>query len=144
MPDKNKPFSIESDASKFATGAILRQADSNGDMHPCTYLSKSFNAAKRNYEIYDRELLGIVRALTEWRHYLEGSPYPVEVLSDHKNLTYFRTAQKLNRRQARWSLFLTQFELQLKHVPGTRMVQSDTLSRLQHLNLEDNDNEAVV
>ena len=97
MPNKNKPFSIESDASKFATGVILRQADSNGDMHPCAYLSKSFNSAERNYEIYDRELLGIVRALTEWRHYLEGSPYPVEVLSDHKNLTYFRTTQKLNR-----------------------------------------------
>ena len=54
-------------------------------------------SCERNYEIYDRELLGIVRALTEWWHYLEGSPHPVEVLSDHKNLTYFRTAQKLNR-----------------------------------------------
>ena len=72
MPDKNKPFSIESDASKFATGAILRQADSNGDMHPCAYLSKSFNSAERNYGIYDRELLRIVRALTEWRHYGHG------------------------------------------------------------------------
>ncbi|EJF56206.1 hypothetical protein DICSQDRAFT_25763, partial [Dichomitus squalens LYAD-421 SS1] len=50
----------------------------------------------------------------------------------------------LNRRQARWSLFLFQFELELRHIPGTRMVQSDTLSRLQHLNLEVNDNNAVV
>ena len=65
MPDKSKPFSIESDASKFATGAVLRQADTNGDLHPCAYLSKSFNAAEQNYEIYDRELLGIVRALDE-------------------------------------------------------------------------------
>lgn len=45
MPDKNKPFSIESDASKFATGAVLRQRDSNGDLHPCAYLSKSFDEA---------------------------------------------------------------------------------------------------
>ena len=58
-------------------------------MHPCTYLSKLFNSAERNYKIYDRELLGIVRALTEWWHYLEGSPYPVKVLLDYKNLTYF-------------------------------------------------------
>ena len=144
MPDKTKPFSVESDASKFASGAVLRQTDTNGDIHPCAYLSKSFNAAERNYEIYDRELLGIIRALDEWCHYLEGSPHPVEVLSDHKNLTYFRTAQKLNRRQARWSLRLSQFNLQLKHVPGTQMVQSDTLSRLQNLNLEDNDNDAIV
>ena len=66
LPDKTKPFTVESDASKFATGAVLRQADANGDMHPCAYLSKSFDAAQRNYEIYDRELLGIVRALEEW------------------------------------------------------------------------------
>lgn len=144
MPDKSKPFSVESDASKFATGAVLRQKDINGDWHPCAYLSKSFDAAQRNYEIYDRELLGVVRALEEWRHYLEGSPHPVEVLSDHKNLTFFRTAQKLNRRQARWGLFLSQFELQLRHIPGTRMIQSDTLSRLNHLNLEDNDNDALI
>ena len=68
-------------------------------MHPCGYLSQSLDAAQRNYEIYDRELLGIVRALEEWRHYLEGNPFPVRVLSDHKNLEYFHTAQKLNRRQ---------------------------------------------
>ena len=144
MPDKAKAFSIESDASKFASGAVLRQQDTNGDWHPCAYLSQSFNAAERNYEIYDRELLGIIRALTEWRHYLEGNPYPVEILSDHKNLTYFRTPQRLNRRQARWGLFLSQFDLQLRHVPGTRMVQSDTLSRLHHLNLEDKDNNDIT
>ena len=97
MPDKSKPFFIESDASKFAIGAVLRQADMNRDLHPCAYLSKSFNAAEQNYEIYDQELLGIVQALNEWQHYLEESPHPVEVLSDHKNLMYFCTAQKLNQ-----------------------------------------------
>ncbi len=66
MPDKAKPFSIKSDASKIATGAVLHQADTNGDLHPCAYLSKSFNDAEQNYEIYDHELLGIVRALDEW------------------------------------------------------------------------------
>ena len=83
---------------------------------------------QRNYEIYDRELLGIVRALETWRHYLQGSQFPTVILSDHKNLTYFRTAQKLNRRQARWSLFLSEFDLKLVHVPGSRMIQSDSLS----------------
>ena len=66
MPDKAKAFMVESDASKFATGAVLRQADINGDMQPCGYLSQSLDATQRNYEIYDRELLGIVRALEEW------------------------------------------------------------------------------
>ena len=49
------------------------------------------------------------------------------VFSDHKNLTYFRTAQKLNDRQARWSLYLSKFDIKLIHLPDTRMVQSDAL-----------------
>ncbi|GBE77937.1 hypothetical protein SCP_0108190 [Sparassis crispa] len=137
-------FSNDLEEHHFATGAVLRQADINGDLHPCAYISQTLNPAERNYEIYDRELLGIIRALTEWRHYLEGSPHPVEVRSDHKNLTYFRTAQKLNRRQARWSLKLSQFDLHLIHVPGTQMIQSDALSRRNGLDDSESDNEDRV
>ena len=60
MPDYSKPFQIKSDASKVATGAVLTQLDSNGDRHPCAFISKTFSATERNYEIYDRELLGII------------------------------------------------------------------------------------
>lgn len=100
MPDPSKPFLIESDTSKWATGAVLRQQDVNEDWHPCGYISNGLNPAKRNYEIYDRELLRIIRVLETWKHYFIGSPYPVTILSDHKNLIYFRSPQKLNRRQA--------------------------------------------
>jgi RNase H-like domain found in reverse transcriptase len=60
MPDQSKPFQIESDTSKVATGAVLTQLDSNGDRHPVAFLSKTFSEAERKYEIYDRELLGII------------------------------------------------------------------------------------
>ena len=73
-----------------------QEQDNNGDWHPCAYLSKLFSPTKCNYEIYNRELLGIIQAQTDWRHYLIGSPHKVTVLSDHQNLTYFKTAQKLN------------------------------------------------
>jgi hypothetical protein len=129
MPDQSKPFQIESDASKVATGAVLTQLDSNGDQHPVAFLSKTFSKTERKYEIYDRELLGIIRALKEWRHYIQGSGHTMIVYSDHKNLTYFRTTQKLNDWQARWSLYLSGFDLKLIHLPGTKMVQSNTLSR---------------
>ena len=66
IPDKVKAFTVEYDASKFTTGAVLRQADINGNMHPCGYLSQSLDATQRNYEIYDQELLGIICALEEW------------------------------------------------------------------------------
>jgi RNase H-like domain found in reverse transcriptase len=97
---------------------------------------------ERNYEIYDRELLAIIRLLETWQYYLLGSEHPTTILSDHKNLTYFRTTQKLNRRQARWSLFLSKFNLQLVHIPGSQMIQSDALSRREdHIPENDTDNE---
>ena len=129
MPDHNKPFQIECDASKYASGAVLTQLDTNGDRRPCAFISKTFSPTERNYEIYNRELLAIIRALEEWRHYIQGSPHTTTVLSDHKNLTYYRDARKLNRRQAQWSLFLSEFDVKLVHISGTKMVQLDALSR---------------
>ncbi|ESK88103.1 hypothetical protein Moror_10723 [Moniliophthora roreri MCA 2997] len=53
MPDDEKPFVIEADASKWATGAVLKQQGSDGELHPCGYISHAFTATERNYEIYD-------------------------------------------------------------------------------------------
>jgi len=63
MPDQTRAFQIEADASKYASGAVLTQEDKFGERHPVAFLSKSFTATERNYEIYDRELLSIIRAL---------------------------------------------------------------------------------
>ena len=129
MADQTRPFQIECDASKYASGAVLTQLDSNGDRHPCAFISKTFSPTERRYEIYDRELLAIIRALKEWRHYIQGSGQTTTIFSDHKNLTYFLTAKKLNDRQARWSLYLSEFDIKLTHVAGTKMIQLDALSR---------------
>ena len=129
MPDQVKPFQIKSDVSKVATGAVLTQLDSNGNRHPVVFMSKIFTNTEKKYEIYDRELLEIIRALKEWRHYIQGSGHTTVIFSDHKNLTYFRTAQKLNDRQARWSLYLSELDIKLIHLPGLKMIQSDALSR---------------
>ena len=91
------------------------------------FLSQTFSDTERQYEIYDQELLGIIRALKEWHHYIQGSGHTTITFSDHKNLTYFRQAQKLNDRQARWSLYLSKFDIQLVHLPGTKMIQPDVL-----------------
>ena len=128
MPDHSKPFQIESDASKYASGAVLTQLDANGEQHPCAFISKTFSPMERNYEIYNRELLAIIRALEEWRHYIQGSEHSTVIFSDHKNLTYYKEAKKLNRQQARWSLYLSEFDIKLIHMPGHKMIQSDALS----------------
>jgi hypothetical protein len=93
------------------------------------YLSKSLSETERNYEIHDKEMLAIIRALEEWRHFLEGAPDKFEIWTDHKNLEYFMSAKKLNRRQARWSLTLARFDFVMHHRPGKTMGKPDALSR---------------
>jgi hypothetical protein len=144
QPDLSTPFRLECDASKFACGAVLSQQGEDGLWHPVAFMSKSFIEAERNYDIYDRELLAIIRALEEWRHYLEGSPHPVEILSDHKNLEVFREARKLSRRQARWALFLTRFNFHITHVSGKTAGKPDALSRRADHDTGDADNEDVT
>ena len=134
-------------ASKYASGAVLTQLDSNGDRHPYAFISKTFSPTERNYEIYDQELSAIIRALEEWRHYIQGSPHTTIILSDHKNLTYYQEARKLNRHQARWSLYLSEFDVKLVHTPGHKMILSDALSRRPDFvpeNDDDNDNMTML
>jgi RNase H-like domain found in reverse transcriptase len=89
MPNQSNPFQIKSDTSKVAAGMGLTQLDSNGNRHPVAFLSKNFSDTERKYEIYDEELLGIIQALKEWRHYIQGSRHTMIVYSDHNNLRYF-------------------------------------------------------
>jgi len=99
---------------------------------------------ERNYEIHDKKMLAIIRALEEWRHFLEGAIYPVEIWTDHKNLEYFMTAKKLNHRQARWSLHLARFDFLLYHCPGRTMGKPDALSRRADHGNGASNNENVV
>lgn len=81
------------DASDFAVSAVLSQLDYNDQLwHLVAFHSKSLNMHERNYEIYDKELLAIIRALEEYKHYLEGHPEKFEIWSDHQNLIYFKSA----------------------------------------------------
>ena len=129
IPDVTHLFSIMTDASLLAVGAILLQADTNQDLHPCTYFSRTFSPAQQNYDIYNRELLAVILALEEWRQYLQGTQHPIAIITDHKNLSYIKDPRKLSRRQARWSLFLQDFNIVWQVTPGTKMAPADTLSR---------------
>jgi hypothetical protein len=118
LPDRTRPFRLITDASDFAIGAILEQPDLLNQWHLVAYHSKSLIDTEQNYDIHNKELLAIVRALEAFRHYLEGHPEPFEIWSDHSNLQYFRTKQKLTHRQAHWSLFLSQFTFTIVHRPS--------------------------
>ena len=92
-------------------------------------------------------MLAVVRCLEAWRHFLEGTTIKFEIWTDHKNLEYFMKAQKLNRRQARWMLYLSRFNFVLKHVLGAKMGKADSLSRRPDWEIgveRDNEDETLV
>lgn len=137
--DPERPTRIEVDASGYATGGTLSQLQDDGLWHPIAYRSASMQPAERNYQIYDREMLAIIEALKDWRHFLEGLRGEFEIISDHSNLEYWRTAQDLTRRQARWSLYLSRFNFQLVHRAGKSNTQADALSRMPHHRVQDSE-----
>ncbi len=112
IPNDDDPFRVEADASEGAVGAVLSQQQ-NGVWRPVAFMSKSLSTTERNYEIYDKELLAIMLALSEWRHYLMGAAQDIEIWTDHQNLQYFRLPQKLNRRQACWLMELAEYHFVL-------------------------------
>ncbi|GJF00601.1 related to transposon-encoded proteins [Phanerochaete sordida] len=101
---------VETNASDYALAAILSMVTEDG-VHPLAFHSRMFSALELNYDVHDKELLVIFEAFRIWRHYLEGSSSPVDVITDHKNLEYFSTTKLLTRRQARWSKFLNVFNM---------------------------------
>jgi len=98
VPDRR--IIIETDASDYALAVILSIELESGENHLVAFHSRSFNSTELNYDVHDKELFAIYDAFRIWRHYLNGSALPIDVVTDHKNLEYFSTTKILNRRQA--------------------------------------------
>jgi RNase H-like domain found in reverse transcriptase len=120
---------VESDTSDYVMGAILSMKCKDDKWRPCTFYLNSLSNVERNYNVHDKEMLGIIRALEAWRHHLEGATHKVEVWCDHRNLQYFMGAKKLNQQQACWTLYLTRFDFEMIHKPGASIGKVDALSR---------------
>ena len=90
-------ITVKTDASDYALAAILSIQDTDSEVHPVAFKSQTFTGSELNYDVHDKELLAIYEAFKSWRHYLEGSTFPVDVVTDHKNLEYFATTKVLTR-----------------------------------------------
>ncbi|OJD20433.1 hypothetical protein ACJ73_08233 [Blastomyces percursus] len=91
-------------------------------------MSKKLSPPECNYEIYNKELLAIVRCLEEWDSVLRSVP-KFEIITDHKNLKHFTTTRKLTERQMRWSEFVSRFHFTIHYRPGSQNSMADALSR---------------
>lgn len=124
----NRQLILETDASDYAIAGILSHEE-DGRLHPIAFMSRKMLPAELNYEIHDKEMLAIVSSFKEWRHYLEGTTLTVKVYTDHRSLEYFTTSKQLNRRQARWSEFLADFNFTIIYRPGVQGTKPDALTR---------------
>ncbi|XDG04636.1 hypothetical protein ABKA04_004251 [Annulohypoxylon sp. FPYF3050] len=129
LPAPAKKKRMKTDSSNYALGGVLEQLEDDGKWHPVAYYSKALQGAELNYAIYDKELLAIIRCLEEWEPYLEGEDTPIDIYSDHKNLTSFMTSGILSQRHERWLIFLSKFKINIHHIKGKENIQADLLSR---------------
>jgi len=134
---------VDTDASQFAVGATISQEYPDG-RHPIAYFSKSLLPAERNYNIYDRELLAIIYAVKAFRYLLLGAQEKFLIRTDHENLKYFKSAQTITPRQARWHEFLQDYNFELIHFPGKSNTIADLLSRRKDFEGGVNPNECVT
>ncbi|KAH7551973.1 reverse transcriptase [Bipolaris maydis] len=119
MYSPQRPTRVETDASDYALGAVLSQQCTDKKWRPVFYHSRKFSGAELNYDVHDKELLGVVDAFEQW-----------------ENLTSFMTTKKHNRRQVRWAETLAQFDFKITHRAGTLNGAADALSRRSDLREE--------
>src|SRR6266481_7921010 len=143
-PDLKAQFKLEVDASGFTVGTVLLQRKTDGKQHPIGYYLATLIEVEHNYDIYDLELLAIVKALRHWRPLLAGSPHKIKVFSDHMNLQYWRSPQKISRRVAREVLELSEYDIEIHHIKGTANGRADALSRRPDYDHGDKDNQDVT
>ena len=84
--DSELKIQLETDASDYAIADILSQLIALGMWHLVAFWSRKMIPAEQNYETHDQELLAIVAAFKQWRHYLDEVKHVIEVLTNHNNL----------------------------------------------------------
>ena len=128
FPSPDRPFIVYTDSSAFAVGAVLAQMDEEGsNEHVIQYLSQQLNETQARWSASERECYAIVFALNRLRPYLLGTRFTL--YTDHKPLSSLFVSSMKNARIQRWSAILSEYDMDIKHRPGSVM-KADFLSRL--------------
>ena len=122
LPNFDKTFELECDASGVGIGAVLMQ-----EGKPIAYFSEKLKGAQLNYPTYDKELYALVRALETWQHYLWTKEFVIH--TDHESLKYLKGQGKLSKRHIKWVEFIESFPYVIKYKKGKENIVADALSR---------------
>ena len=128
IPDGSSELVIRCDASKLAMGAALYQRDAEGYLQPVEFKSKAFAMPQQKLPAHEREALALLYALKSFRPYILHRRF--EVQTDNSALAQIFTSKDLSDLYARWYYKIAQYPgLVLKHRPGRKMYEADSLSR---------------
>jgi RNase H-like domain found in reverse transcriptase/Integrase zinc binding domain len=152
QPNFTKPFFLLTDASAYGVGAILSQEGGSSTpnpnqkpkLHPIAYYSATFTQTEHNYDIYEQELLAIIKAISHWWPYLIWTKEPFTILMDHANLLHWKSPRKLNHRTARWHGELQDYNFKLQHIPGKLHTTADALSQPMGADKGKDDNQQMT
>lgn len=127
LPEIEKPFVLQTDASSVGLGAVLLQVD-DGIRRPVAFGSRKLNAAEKAYATVEKECLACVWGILKFQRYLYGSEFILE--TDHQPLSHLSKGKISNPRLMRWALLLQPFRFRIVAIPGRTNVVADYLSRL--------------
>jgi hypothetical protein len=127
LPDPDKRFILRTDASDDGLGAVLMQ-EHDGKLHPVSYVSKKLSGPERNYSTMEKECLAIIWGIRKFERYLQGVTFTLQ--TDHKPLTYLRSAKFVNSRIMRWAMYLQNFDMRVESIKGEDNIGADFLSRI--------------
>jgi hypothetical protein len=141
--DPDQETILETDSSGYVVAGVLSQYDDQGLLRPVAYYSKKMTSTQSNYEIHNKELLAVICCIAEWDGMLR-SLKKFTVITNHRNLEYFRKPQQLSERQMRWAQFLGKFpNMEIAYRPGVDNVKADALSR-RHQDMSANSSDARI
>ena len=150
QPDYTKAFFLATDTSAYSVGAILLQEGERNPrtnkpmLCPVAYYLNTFTPTEQNYDIYEQEFLGVLKALKHFWPHVTATEIPVTILTNHANLTHWKATRKVNRQVARWFTEIQDYNLVIKHVPGKIHTVPDMLSRPPGVDQGKQDNTDIV
>ena len=125
LPDLNRPFVLETDASDIGIAGILTQVDASGRNRPVEYASKALNETEMRWNTREREAYAIVFCVRRWAKYLGTKPFTV--VSDHESLSFLWGSE--SRKLERWAAYLSPFDMTCRYRSGGENHVADLLSR---------------
>ena len=127
LPDMNKEFVLQTDASDVGLGAVVMQRY-DGLLFPVCYANRKLLPREKNYSVVERECLALVWAVQKFHVLLYGKRFTLQ--TDHASLAHINKAKLTNSRVLRWSLILQEYWFRVEAIKGSFNVCADYLRRI--------------